>query len=178
MVTTGYCETTGVINEAVLKEVHRHRRSKNRKILLTILFTMLTADIAFLVFDQSYTTVLIILGFITVYFLSYSYFVWRSKKLNAQRIKECGYTDTYTITTSFDNEGVTTFHHETNTTSMIKYEDFSRIVETEDVFIIITRAKLFTLVFKSDLNEAEQAAFISFLKGNFPNLQYELKRKK
>lgn len=73
MVTTGYCETTGVINEAVLKEVHRHRRSKNRKILLTILFTMLTADIAFLVFDQSYTTVLIILGFITVYFLSYSY---------------------------------------------------------------------------------------------------------
>lgn len=171
-------KTTGVIDEVILKEVHRHRRSKNNKILLSIVFTILAADLVFLFLRQSYTFVLVILGFFAVYILSYSYFVWRAKRLNAERMKECGYKNTYTITSSFDNEGVTVFYHDTNTTSSIKYRDFGRIVETADVFIIFTRAKLFTVVFKAGLNEAGQTAFISFLKENFPNLQYELKRKK
>ena len=66
----------------------------------------------------------------------------------------------------------------TNARSKIQAVHFRRVAETENLYIIFTKANQYMLVFKNCLDEAQRELFIAFLKENFPKLQYELKRKK
>lgn len=171
-------ETTGVIDETVTQEVYAHMLSKERRYGL-IGCIVVPAVLAIVCVMWSYETLGAVAFTAAALITYYAYIVRRQGvQISIARLRESYDSEEYRVTTWFDESGITTQNHVTNGVGSIRSAHYSRIVETKRLFILFTKANQITIVFKDCLDEAEQAAFISFLKGNFPNLQYELKRKR
>lgn len=172
-------KTTGTLNESMVREVNTCMLSKEQR------YTLIGCIIIFaLLFMYCIARRYEILGavvFTSAIFLVYYYtYVLKkqSLKLNIARLREISGAEGYQMSTWFDHTGINIQNYMTNATSKIQAVHFRRVAETENLYIIFTKANQYMLVFKNCLDEAQRKLFIAFLKENFPNLQYELKRKK
>ena len=55
--------------------------------------------------------------------------------------------------------------------SLLRYENFARAAETENVFFVISKMQQFFLVFKDCLTLEQQKSFLPFLKEKCPKLK-------
>ena len=90
---------------------------------------------------------------------------------NIARLREnypdgaCRYESFFTV------DGIQIHNLSNGGESLLRYESFSRVAETEHVFFVISKMQQFFLVFKDCLTPEQQRSFVSFLKERCPKLK-------
>jgi hypothetical protein len=87
-------------------------------------------------------------------------------KLNMKRIADAG-ADSFSYTTSFEQDMIKTVNHTTGAETVVRYEDIVRIGESRHVIVIFARSGQFLLSFKNQLSEQQLDELREFLKSKF-----------
>ena len=155
-------ETTGVINEKLLKEIKLHIMPRSRKIGFLIgggIFAV--AAVVFFIMKNTMLAEISLLGLIVV---AVEYYATLGKIIKTSLDKMVKYTGKPEngYTSSLNEEGLQFFDHVTGDRGLLKYGDFKKFIETESGYFLFTREGKFSVIFKDGSFEREE--LIDFLK--------------
>lgn len=147
-------ESTGILNEYVLREIKNHVLPPKQKLLMIGMSVVLVAlgCATYLVFNNTIgACVSIVLG---VYLLiQMGRTAEKVIRMNLNNMKaNCGeYACSYT--TSFSDEGILVHNLATGAKVRYKYEAIASIKESASLYAIFTKSHQMICVFKNDLKE-------------------------
>ena len=150
-------ESTGILNESVLREVKRYVVPPKQKLVMSIMSVLLLAvGIGSYMIWGNYITasISIILG---VYMFSQlNKMAENAIKMNIRNMRaNCG-ADACSYTTSFSDEGILVHNLATGTKVRYKYEGIVSIKESSSILVLFTKSHQMLTVFKHDLEEPVQ----------------------
>lgn len=150
-------ETTGILNECVLREVKRYVVPPKQKLLMTVMSLLLVAAgvVSYMIW-QNYiaASISIIIGIYL--FFQMNKMADHAIKMNIRNIRaNCG-ADACSYTTSFSDEGILVHNLATGTKVRYKYEGIVSIKESASLYAIFTKSHQMICVFKNDLDENPQ----------------------
>lgn len=154
-------ETSGVLDEAVLREVARHGVTLGEK-LLGLLY--LICGVCLLRWDRY---VLGALAFGLGCLMLFWYFIAFRRitvKRNLANMREINGTAEYWYATWLEEDGVAVLNHTNHAEGKIRYSDLRRVIETERIFALQTRRRQFVPVFKEGLSQEQQRELLACLK--------------
>ncbi|MGL5038076.1 MAG: YcxB family protein [Aeromonas sp.] len=174
-------ETTGIVNENILKELKKYNMSPKRKKLLVIvsivcsLLGLLCISLALIDFNGSKTFYIIfggidiVLSIIGVWIIIYS--SNKFHKINMDILGELYESSEFKLTVYFNEKGVIINNLSTEATIEIKYEFFDRMLETDNTYTLVTKANQYAIVFKSCLDNEQTYRFEEFIKEKCKNIK-------
>ena len=155
-------ETTGVINEKLLKEIKLHimPRSRKRGFLIGGGF-FAAAAVVFLIMKNTMLVEISLLGLIVV---AVEYYATLGKIIKTSLDKMVKYTGKPEngYTSSLNEDGLQFFDHVTGDRGLLKYGDFKKFIETESGYFLFTRGGKFSVIFRDGSFERDE--LIDFLK--------------
>ena len=157
-------ETTGILNEYVLREMKRHVLPPKQKLFMFgMALVLIVAGLGtYLVFDNVIggCTSLAIGAFLIMQINK------TTEKIIAMNINNmkanCG-ASACSYTTSFSDEGILVHNLATGTKVRYKYEGVASIKESDSIYAIFTKSHQMICVFKNDLDE-DPAELMAYLK--------------
>ena len=163
--------TEGVLDEAALLEINRHF------LPCQTLWAARIAAGSFAVF--ALLSLIAKNGFYTVVFALFAAFFalvprYYTKKFTARSLallKENSPDGTRRMESFFVSDGMMIRNRDTGGEICLLYPIFSRAVETEHYFFLITHAGQYCLVFKDCLTSEQNRSFLPFLKEKCPQLK-------
>ena len=94
-------------------------------------------------------------------------------------MRELNGTDRYEYITWFDEEGLVGINLTNHAEVKLLYQSLKRVVETEQVLVVVTRGSQFQPVFKKDLEKRELEDLLAFLQSRNKKLKIiRMKHKK
>lgn len=171
-------ETTGILNEEILKELSKYAIPPKRKKffqIYSIIFGVLGALYIILGVVKS-RNIYILYGvsffcFSAVTIWGVVYFKKNFMKLNIKILDECVDARELKTKVFFDEDGVIVNNLTTSSTIKIKYDNFVRIVETSSVYFLVTEANLYAIVDKECLNNEQLDIFKKIIKDKCKNIK-------
>lgn len=147
-------ETTGILNEYVLREMKNHVLPPKQKILMIGMAAVLVAlgCGTYLIFDNAIgACISIVLGVYLIIQMGRT--SEKVIRMNLNNMKaNCGeYACSYT--TSFSDEGILVHNLATGAKVRYKYEGVASIKESDSLYAIFTKSHQMICVFKNDLDE-------------------------
>jgi len=150
-------ETTGILNEYVLREVKKYVLPPKQKVMMLGMSALLIGAgmISYLVWHNP------IPACISVAIGMYMIFQINKMAENVIRMNihnmraNCG-ADACSYTTSFSDEGILVHNMATGTKVRYKYEAIVSIKESASLYVIFTKSHQMITVFKNDLEENPQ----------------------
>ena len=94
----------------------------------------------------------------------------KTLKTNLARFREACGSDQITYTTRLEEAGIRGENHATHASTVIPYEHFVQLAETDTAYLLFTRARQFLPVFKSGLEDPQ--AFLDDLKSRPTNIRW------
>jgi len=160
-----------IVNKGTYKEIGWRLISRPEKIYFAVvLFCGVMAAIFFATGGQYLFTFGAILFTILVP-IFYIRNLKQAAKLHFKRIHESTGTNELELEISFNDDRVTIFCIATNGTSFVEYENFARIAETKNMYVIFTKARQFIVISKDELVEkSERKRFIKFIASKMEKL--------
>ncbi|MBR5315533.1 MAG: YcxB family protein [Firmicutes bacterium] len=147
-------ETTGILNEYVLRSVKKYVLPPKQKLTMIIMaMVLIVVGVgSYMVFENYIaSSVSIVLGIYMLFQINKT-----AEKAIAMNIRNmranCG-SDACSYTTSFSDEGILVHNHATGAKVRYKYEGVVSIKESEILYAIFTKSHQMICVFKNDLNE-------------------------
>lgn len=150
-------ETTGILNEYVLREMKRYVLPPKQKMVMMIMaMILIAAGVATYMIFANYIAASISLV-VGVYMLfQMNKMAENAIKMNIRNIKaNCG-ENACSYTTSFSDEGILVHNCATGTKVRYKYEGVVSIKESDSLYAIFTKSHQMICVFKNDLDEDPQ----------------------
>jgi len=157
-------ETTGIINEALLRSIKQYLISPRQKkvyVIMVIAALVLACLFAWL-HDGMWLFVCLALAVVIV--VEYSMLGARYVRLNLQRMGESVGETATTISSWLDDEGVHIRNHATGGSGCVPYEALAVLEETEQVYLLFTQARQMVCIFKDQLDALQQQALLEYLK--------------
>lgn len=171
-------ETSGVLNEEVIKESKVHViSSKRRKFFIIFSIIMVLCGLSQAILwvvtsDIYYISSIASFGTLAIISISIPFFVQNLfQKRNMQTIKELSGTNSLKVRTIFSEDGVVINNFNASSEIEIKYEFFVRLEETPNLYILITKSGQYYFIFKNCLNDGEINSFKDFIKENCKNIK-------
>jgi len=157
-------ESEIIIDENVLKELNKHLiTARGRKLRGALRAIMLIVVIGGLI---SQDMIFMLVG-ITVIVGSYLRPMLTAKREIAQhleRMRESYGTTEMKCKTLFSDDAIITFNHHSNGTTTLSYDDISRVVETEHMYVFLTKAKQYVVASKESFKQGQDCEeFISHI---------------
>ena len=147
-------ETTGILNEYVLREMKNHVLPPKQKLLMLGMAAVLVAlgCATYMIFENTIgAATSIVLGVYLIIQMNKT--AEKVIKMNLNNMKaNCGeYACSYT--TSFSDEGILVHNLATGAKVRYKYEGVASIKESDSLYAIFTKSHQMICVFKNDLKE-------------------------
>lgn len=147
-------ETTGILNEYVLREMKNHVLPPKQKILMLGMAAVLIAlgCATYMIFENTIgAATSIVLGVYLIIQMNKT--AEKVIRMNLNNMKaNCGeYACSYT--TSFSDEGILVHNLATGAKVRYKYEGVASIKESDSLYAIFTKSHQMICVFKNDLKE-------------------------
>lgn len=100
-------------------------------------------------------------------FLAVMWFIHKKRTFNiiAKRMTELYGAAELDCGTVFLNEGLEFHNRVTDGRIVLRYEDMTKFAETENMYFIVTAARMVAPLFKTDLSAVEQKELMTYLKG-------------
>ena len=159
------------MNEDTLREFSKYLLPPRSKWLARI-FVLLFAAIAVLNYVGGNIVMAVIAALAVVVFLvEVPLLKRRMLRNNINRLREnypggsCRYESFFTV------DGIHLHNLSNSGETLLRYEHFARVAETENVFFIISKMQQFFLVFKDCLTPEQRDSFLPFLKEKCPKLK-------
>lgn len=170
-------ETTGILNDEVLKSLKKHVIKPTFKIILEILAVLLIfmgVVYVFLYLLDIYKSIL----FVIFCFCAATYFIWlpiyfanKFYKVNISRLGEINEAKQFEYKVYFDEVGAIVNNLTTRSTVNIRYDFFIRVVEVTDLYFIFTKSDQFIIIFKDCLDNKQINDFNIFIKEKCKNIK-------
>lgn len=150
-------ETTGILNEYVLREIKNYVLPPKQKILMLGMAAVLVAlgCATYMIFENTIgAATSIVLGVYLIIQMNKT--AEKVIRMNLNNMKaNCGeYACSYT--TSFSDEGILVHNLATGAKVRYKYEGIASIKESDSLYAIFTKSHQMICVFKNDLDEDPQ----------------------
>ncbi|MBR3755704.1 MAG: YcxB family protein [Firmicutes bacterium] len=150
-------ETTGILNEYVLREIKNYVLPPKQKILMLGMAAVLVAlgCATYMIFENTIgAATSIVLGVYLIIQMNKT--AEKVIRMNLNNMKaNCGeYACSYT--TSFSDEGILVHNLATGAKVRYKYEGIASIKESSSLYAIFTKSHQMICVFKNDLDEDPQ----------------------
>lgn len=147
-------ETTGILNEYVLREMKNHVLPPKQKLLMLGMAAVLVAlgCATYVIFENTIgAATSIVLGVYLIIQMNKT--AEKVIRMNLNNMKaNCGeYACSYT--TSFSDEGILVHNLATGAKVRYKYEGVASIKESDSLYAIFTKSHQMICVFKNDLKE-------------------------
>ena len=147
-------ETTGILNEYVLREMKNHVLPPKQKLLMLGMAAVLIAlgCATYMIFENTIgAATSIVLGVYLIIQMNKT--AEKVIRMNLNNMKaNCGeYACSYT--TSFSDEGILVHNLATGAKVRYKYEGVASIKESDSLYAIFTKSHQMICVFKNDLKE-------------------------
>ena len=159
------------MNEDTLREFSKYLLPPRSKWLARI-FVLLFAVIAALNYVGGNMVMAVLAALAVVVFLvEVPLLKRRMLQNNINRLREnypdgsCRYESFFTV------DGIHLHNLSNGGETLLRYEHFARVAETENVFFIISKMQQFFLVFKNCLTPEQRNSFLPFLKEKCPKLK-------
>lgn len=168
-------KTSGILDEAVLKELGKKGIPASMNALIIILFI---GGIALIFLEKYLLAAVYLFGFL--FFLLVRILLKRiTVNKNLRNMRELNGTDRYEYITWFDEEGLVGINLTNHAEVKLLYQSLKRVVETEQVLAVVTRGSQFQPVFKKDLEQRELEDLMAFLQSRNKKLKIiRMKHKK
>ncbi|MBU3107354.1 YcxB family protein [Clostridium gasigenes] len=163
-------ETTGIINDEVLKELKNYLVPSKLKIFIKIMVIICALLGLISIFISGVLPVIFFLA-AGIFIAEYFYAINKFYKTVMHRMEETvGKMETkYKV--YFDEVGAIVNNLDTGAKGHMKYNIFVRFVETPNVYVIFTKANQFIIIFKNCLDEGKVNDFKIFIKEKCENLK-------
>ncbi|MEG2892252.1 MAG: YcxB family protein [Clostridium sp.] len=164
-------ETTGIYNEKLIKETAKHKYNRSQvwtSVTLCIIF--LGVDVVSILLGYSQLGYIFFSGSILIVIADYiatKLRVSRSVKLLEEIYGSCEVE----YRTEFNEEGIVVYNLNANSSNSIGYSSFKKIIESSDVFVILTKAEQCLFVFKGCLSVDEIIEFKKFIREKCPSIR-------
>ena len=163
--------TSGVMNEDNLRQFSKYLLPPRSK-WLALIFILIFAAAAALNFVGGNTVMTVICTITAVVFIVEIPLLKRKMlRNNIARLRENYPDGSCRYETFFTVDGVHIHNLSNGGESLLRYENFARAAETENVFFVISKMQQFFLVFKDCLTLDQQKSFLPFLKEKCPRLK-------
>lgn len=163
-------ETTGILNEEVLKILKKYSISPRLKNFLGI-FAIISAIFALICIPVSLKFsvffAFLVLVFILEYFLAVNIFYKKSLSI----MKESTGLNEYCYKVFFDETGAVVNNLSIGATVQLKYDAFVRIEEIRNMYVLFTKANQYVIVFKDCLDNKQVNDFKMFIKERCKNIK-------
>lgn len=163
-------ETTGILNEEVLKILKKYSISPRLKNFLKI-FAIISAIFALICIPVSLKFSIffafLVLVFILEYFLAVNIFYKKSLFI----MKENTGLNEYCYKVFFDETGAVVNNLSIGATVQLKYDAFVRIEEINNMYVLFTKANQYIIVFKDCLDNKQVNDFKTFIKERCKNIK-------
>lgn len=150
-------ETTGILNESVLREVKRYVVPPKQKMVMTVMSVLLIAAglVSYMIWQNHIAACISII--IGVYlFFQINKAAENAIRMNIRNMRaNCG-KDACSYTTSFSDEGILVHNCATGAKVRYKYEGIASVKETANLMVLFTKSHQMITVFKNDLDESVQ----------------------
>lgn len=163
--------TSGTMNEDTLREFSKYLLPPRSKWLVRT-FILIFAAISALNYVGGNMVMAVIAALAVVVFLVEVPLLKRKMlRNNIARLREnypggsCRYESFFTV------DGIHLHNLSNGGETLLRYEHFARVAETENVFFIISKMQQFFLVFKDCLTPEQRDSFLPFLKEKCPKLK-------
>ena len=163
-------ETTGILNEDVLKILKKYSISPNAKRFFKIfaitsaIFSIICIPISL---KGSIFFAFMVLVFILEYFLAINIFYKKSLSI----MKESTEANEYCYKVVFDEIGAIVSNLTIGATVQLKYDAFVRIEEIHNMYFLFTKSNQYIIVFKDCLDTKQVNDFKSFNKERCKNIK-------
>lgn len=155
-------ETTGIVDEQLLKEIRKYMITPKQRTMLLI-FIFVTGGLSFVcLVEKNYFFSIIFLIGLTVFLLESVILKNIAIKRVLERMKENNRVPEIRVTTSFNKEGIQIQNLTNNARVNINYEFFVKFVETKSAFFLFTKSWQIIVVFKEESIQKEKLC--NFLK--------------
>ena len=171
-------ETTGILNEEILKELSKYAMPSKRKNMLRI-YSIVCVGLGVLeiilgIFYSRNKSILFGIGFLCFSIIAIGLIIYSEKKfveLNIKILDECVHERELKTKVIFEEDGVIVNNSTTYSTIKIKYDNFIRIVETSSVYFLVTEANLYAIVDKKCLNNEQLDILKKIIKDKCKNIK-------
>ena len=150
-------ESTGILNEYVLREVKRYVVPPKQKMMILIMGSVLILAglLSYVVWENPISACIsFAIGLSLMFQVNKS--AEKAIKMNIRNMHaNCG-ENACTYTTSFSDEGILVHNHATGAKVRYKYEGIASLKETTNLMVLFTKSHQMITVFKNDLEENTQ----------------------
>lgn len=157
-------ETTGILNEYVLREMKRYVLPPKQKMMMIVMsFVLIIAGIVSYAAFNNYiaASVSIVIGIFTLFQINKM--AENAIRMNIRNIRaNCG-ADACSYTTSFSDEGILVHNLATGTKVRYKYEGVVSMKESDSLYALFTKSHQMICIFKKDLDESKEE-LVEYLK--------------
>lgn len=173
-------ETTGVVNNEIVKELKKYLVSSKLKIFIGIMIVIcVLAGLSSIIFAilgligtfQGITFAIVFFVGICVFIAEYYYTLYKFHKICMQRMEETTGRRETKYNVYFDEEGAIVNNLDTKSNIKMKYDMFVRLGETSNVYALFTKSNLFIVIFKDCLDEMQMHDFKEFIKEKCKNIK-------
>ncbi len=155
-------ETTGIIDEKLLKEVKIYMLGRKQRIFFGIILFALAVMAIVNLFQRDYSTMIICLAGMGLIILEIVLVINKGITVTINRMVEVGGKSESEYTTRFDDEGIYMHNHTTGGEGIIKYETIAKFVETKNAYFLFTKAGQYVVSFKTGAFKRED--LVEFLR--------------
>ena len=171
-------ETNGILNKATGNELVKVSMNRKYKRLLQIwaLVCLLLSIISVIFWTLSSMKIFLKYATLPIYgilflFFAYRVFLARTKTVYVDSMEEISNKGEFEFRVFFNENGVNISNLTTSANIEIKYEFFSRLEETPNMYVLFTKCGHFALIFKKDLSNEEIRSFKGFIREKCKNIK-------
>lgn len=166
-------ETTGIIDEALLKEIQKYVLAPRQKILLVVFICIGVFCAVIGVLNRDW--VLISLGIldVAVFVIESIWLRRRAIKMTLARTMENVGKPYMEYSSSFLPEGVQIHNHGNHAQTVLSYTVFWKLHETTHLYLLFTKTWQFVPIFKECLPPDAAQELVAFLKGQPTQIKWK-----
>lgn len=163
-------ETSGILNNEVLKVLKKYSISPKFKnflkifIIICTIFALICIPVSL---KLSVLFIFLVLIFILEYYLAINIFYKRSISVLEENSEKEGFK--YKV--FFNEIGAVVNNLSIGATVNLKYDAFIRLEETNNMYFLFTKSNQYVIVFKDCLNTKQIIEFKTFIKENCMNIK-------
>ena len=163
-------ETTGMIDEPMLRSIGQNLLSPRIRLVYGIFCALCVAMAVLNIDTREPGRTLFFLLLLAVLLIERVLLQRKTLKTNLARFREACGSDQISYTTRLEETGIRGENHATHASTVIPYEHFVQLAETDTAYILFTRARQFLPVFKSGPEYPQ--AFLDCLKSKSTHIRW------
>lgn len=174
--------TSDLVRKTYIAFSGKYRQSKTHKVLVVVIGIEVLLLAALSVFRgegfQSLLPLVIFAGVYVLLDLVMNWFVRYGAEMTVKRFEEESHTGVRGNTSSFTDTQVYLENHGSGGACYISLADMKRLMQVEDVWMLVTKTAAFVPIFVNQLSETDRESVLRLLKTNNPRIKIQLPKKK